>query len=447
MQITLIACPFKTSYGAATESLKTALERQTGGKVQWVASNCGCGDEVEVARQFQMPGFCRDGAATCGPATLKYFDGITITDHPTPNPAKLWLKLKARKFFYYFRARKYEQLSAGAEVVNFQQTLNAYGSTVLFHWLNRPARAARVVTIHELDRHQLERPQSNKTYNKADAIIVQQQAMKDQLVGLGVDEERIEIVLHGTNLPAINGNQPREGVVFYGGHHPWRGKGIPAIFQAMALLKSQLGAKAPTLKVHGYFSPEDLAALKDLAAKSGLGGSELGGEVAWLNQTPMPEVVRQYQASQLCVLPFTGSFAGLAAATAAAVGTPIIGTRHAGIPEHIGENGAWLENDSAEEIAAKIERVHSSENLRRDLSQRLRRRAEDFLSWDVVAESTLAVFERALRRKLGQSGPARPVGVAKQPGQREQFANSTPACPTCLDGEADCLAEPAAVCG
>ena len=85
--------------------------------------------------------------------------------------------------------------------MNFQQTLNAYGSTVLFHWLNQRSQAARVVTIHELDRHQLENPESNKTYNKADAIIVQQGAMKDQLIGLGVDPGKIEIVLHGTDLP------------------------------------------------------------------------------------------------------------------------------------------------------------------------------------------------------------------------------------------------------
>ncbi len=155
-------------------------------------------------------------------------------------------------------------------------------------------------------------------------------------------------------------------------------------------------AAAPGLKVHGYFSSEDVAALKELAAKSGR-----GDEVTWLNQIPMPEVFRQYQSSQLCVLPFSGSFAGLAAATAAAVGTPVVGTKHAGIPEHIGEEGVWLENDSAEEIAAKIERVLSSEKLRRDLAQRLRQRAEECLSWDVVADSTLAVFGRALRRKGG----------------------------------------------
>jgi pyrroloquinoline quinone biosynthesis protein E len=279
-------------------------------------------------------------------------------------------------------------------VVNFQQILNAYGSTVLFHWLNQRSQAARVVTIHELDRHQLERPESNKTYNNADAVIVQQGAMKDQLVRLGVDANKIELVLHGTDLPAMDESQPREGVMFYGGHHPLEGKGTHAVFQAMALLKTRLGRTAPKLKVHGYFSAEDLTALKELAAQWGL-----KNDVTWFNQIPMPEALREYRSSLLCVLPFMGSFAGLAATTAAAVGLPVIATKHAGIPEHIGENGIWIDSDNAEEIVEKTERLLGSEELRRDLSHRLRKRAEWCLSWDAVADQTLAVYERALQRK------------------------------------------------
>jgi glycosyltransferase involved in cell wall biosynthesis len=283
-------------------------------------------------------------------------------------------------------------------VVNFQQTLNAYGSTVLFHWLNQRSQAARVVTIHELDRHQLEHPESNMTYNKADAVIVQQGAMKDRLIVLGVDPNKIEIVLHGTDLPVMDENQPREGVMFFGGHHPLEGKGTRAVFQAMALLKTRLGPTAPKLKVHGYFSAEDLAALKELAAQSGL-----KNDVAWFNQIPMPEVFRAYRSSLLCVLPFMGSFAGLAAATAAAVELPVIGTKNAGIPEHLGENGIWLDNDNAEEIAKRIESLLDSDELRRDLAHRLRQRAEQCLSWDVVADKTLAVYERALQRKRAKA--------------------------------------------
>ncbi|MEI8374760.1 MAG: glycosyltransferase [Planctomycetota bacterium] len=184
--------------------------------------------------------------------------------------------------------------------------------------------------------------------------------------------------------------------VFYGGHHPLKGKGLQAVFQAMAILKTRLGADAPRLKVHGYFSAEDLAAVKQQAAEAGL-----HNDVTWLMQIPMPEVFRHYRSSMLCVLPFIGSFAGLAAATAAAVELPVIATRNAGIPEHIGENGIWLDGDNAAEIAWQIERLLASEKLRGDLGTRLRQRAEEHPRWEVVAENTLAVYERALSRKMG----------------------------------------------
>ncbi len=77
----------------------------------------------------------------------------------------------------------------------------------------------------------------------------------------------------------------------------------------------------------------------------------------------------------------------------------MIGTKHAGIVEHIGENGVWLENDSAEAIAAQIERLLKDAELRRDLSRRLRERVEEHLSWDAVADATLAVYGRAIQRK------------------------------------------------
>ena len=386
MQVTIIGCPFKTAYGPASESLKKALEKKTGCPVEWVASNCGCGDDVELTRQFQIQG-------------CKYFDMINIPDYHTSRRWKLWLRLKARIVAYYFRAKKYRDLSKGAEVVHFQQTLNAYGSTVIFHWLNQSSRAARVITIHELDRHQLVSPEQNKTYNKADAIIVQQGSMRDQLIGLGVDPNKISIVLHGTDLPPLDEKQPREGIVFYGGHHPIKNKGLVALFRAMALLKERLGPGAPKLKVHGYFSFEDLAAVKQLASDQGL---DAENEIAWLNQITPQEIFKQYQSSQICVLPFMGSFAGLAASVAAAVELPIIATKNAGIPEHIGDCGIWIDNDDAEQIAERIEKLLGSEEIRRDIAKRLRKRAEQYLSWDVVAGDTMSVYQKALSRRRGE---------------------------------------------
>ena len=382
MRVTLIGCPFKTSYGAASESPLKALERKMGNAVEWVASNCGCGDDVELGRQFQMP---RE--------KYKYFDMFVFNDVPAKQLWKRLVKFSTRKIIYYRRAQRYRKLSAGAHVVNFQQTLNAYGSIALFYWLNNSSQAARVVTVHELDRYQLANPELNRAYNKADAIIVQHGPMRDKLVGLGVDPNRIEIVLHGTDLPAIDENQPRDGIVYYGGHHPFTGKGLHGIFNALALLKTRLGPATPKLKVHGYFGADDLAAVKALATELGL-----ENDVSWFNQVPIREAICTYQSSLLCVLPYMGSSAGLAIATAAAAGVPVIGTKNAGIVEHIGENGIWIKDDNAQEIAAQVEKLLASAELRRDLSTRLRKRAEDYLTWDSVADKTVAVYERALQR-------------------------------------------------
>jgi glycosyltransferase involved in cell wall biosynthesis len=329
----------------------------------------------------------------------KYFDMPTLGDAPSPHLWKRPLKSMVSKFIYPRRAKEYHRLAAGAQVVNFQQTLNAYGSTSLFHWLNKPSETARVVTVHELDKSQLANPHLNKAYNNADAVIVQQGPLRDKLVGLGVDPRKIELVLHGTHVPPVNDNQHRDGIIIYCGHHPFSNKGLQGIFDAVALLKARLGAAAPRLKVHGYVSREDHVAMKAMAAQLGL-----ENQIDWLNQVPMRDAFVSYQSSQLCVLPYSGSFAGLAAAAAAAAGIPVIGTRTAGIPEHLGENVVWLKGDNAHDIAAQVEKLLASAELWQDLSARLRRHAEQHLTWDIVAGSTLAVYQRALKNKAMQRG-------------------------------------------
>ena len=383
MRVTLIGCPFQTSYGEANESLLKALEKKTGSSVEWVASNCGCGDKAERTRQFQMP---RE--------KYRYFDMFAFSDKPSPQRWKRLAKFVASKITYRRHAEKYRQLSSDAHVVNFQQTLSAYGSMALFFWLNRPTQVARVVTIHELDRFQLANPQLNRAYNNADAIIVQQGLLKDKLIGLGVDPDKIEIVLHGTNLSAVDENQPRDGIITYCAHHALSGKGLHGIVNALVLLKTRLGANTPKLKVHGYFSEEDEATLKALSAKLGL-----ENQIVWLNQVSIRDAFSAYQSSMMCVLPYTGSFAGLAAATAAAAGVPVIGTRNAGIVEHLGENVVWIKDDNAQEIADQIEKLLASAEFRCDLSTRLRQRAEQYLSWETIADNTLAVYQRALKHK------------------------------------------------
>ena len=148
MKVNIISCWFATSYGAYTDGLCRALERQLGNEVGVIASNCGCGDPVEVERQFQD-------------RRCDYIEFPHVDYYKSANPLKFWLRNNARSLLYWERSRRYLKHSGGADVLHFQQTLNAFGSVALFHCLNQRSRAARVVTVHELGPHQLAFPETN----------------------------------------------------------------------------------------------------------------------------------------------------------------------------------------------------------------------------------------------------------------------------------------------
>ncbi len=386
MRMTIICCPFKTSFGSYASSLKAAVENKTGDTVQWVGSNCGCGDPIEKSRQFLMP------RSQCD-----YFEMPVFTDTLSPKVWKRPLKTMARSVLLPIRGKRYANMSKNSEVVHFQQILNAYGSQVVFSWLQQPSNASRIVTIHELDVDQLKNPKRNELYNLADAIIVHCEEMKQHLIRLGVQQERIHIVLHGTSIPAPLPEDSREDIVFYGGHKLMSGKGIDALFKAWSIIQQKMAARTPLLKIHGHYGTDIPEEALRLAAQHGI-----ADRIVWLNQIPEEESVRLYRRSLLCVLPYTGSFAGFAASLAAACRLPIVCTRKAGLPDHLGDTAVWVDENSPEPLAERIIELLNSEPRRRQLGNQLLKRAETFLQWDVIADQTLKIYEDTILKKTGQ---------------------------------------------
>ena len=386
MRVTFICCPFKTSFGSYAMSLKTAIEGKTGDSVQWIGSNCGCGDPIERTRQFQIP---KD--------QCKYFEMPAFSDTV---PQKAWkrpLKSIARNVVLPIRGKRYASMAADAEVVHFQQILNAYGSKAVFSWLQQPSSASRIVTVHELDADQLHSPKVNETYNLADGIIVHCDELRQHLIRLGVRQEKIHVLLHGVSLPASQHETPREGIVFYGGHKLMSGKGIETLFKAMSIIRRRMAANMPLLKIHGHYGTDIPQEALQLAAQY-----EVADKIVWLNQIPDEETVRLYQRSLVCALPYTGSFAGFAASLAAACRLPVVGTRKAGLPDHLGETAVWIDENSPDQLAERISELLNDEPRRRHLGDQLFKRAETLLQWDVIADQTLKIYERSMPEKTGQ---------------------------------------------
>ena len=142
----------------------------------------------------------------------------------------------------------------------------------------------------------------------------------------------------------------------------------------------------------------------------------LEGQVRWLNQIPLDASVAEYRRALLCVLPYTGSFAGFPAATAMANGVPVIATRGAGLPDHLGDGAIFIPDNDVAALAAAIERLLDDESLRTSLAAAGRERAARVLSWDVIAEKTLSSYRAALERKAARSTSAVPhAEVAASP--------------------------------
>ncbi len=393
MNITLIGCPFRTSYGGYISALRSALERAAGSPVQWVASNCGCDDPIELSRRFQAP-------------DCDYFEmrtkigGWNIVKY-SPDRMKRRLKFGIRYASNYRRAARFAGLAAGADVIHFQQTLNAYGADVAFHLLRRRLPAARVVTLHELDPEQTACPVRNQTYNLADAVIVHDSLIKEKLVSAGVAADLVHVVCCGTDL-AEGENVARDGIVFYGGHHLNTNKGLGILLQAYRRLKDRRPT-VPRLRIHGHYGVTPPPGAVETAKQAGV-----ADDVEWLNDLPdgnsAAEMARLYRRSQVCVLPYTGSFGGLAAGVAAANRLPIIATRLAGIPEHIGDLGIWISGTDPVELADRLEQVLGDPAMRQDYGTRLRTHAQRHLGWDTVARQTFSIYESAAQRAARRLG-------------------------------------------
>lgn len=82
---------------------------------------------------------------------------------------------------------------------------------------------------------------------------------------------------------------------------------------------------------------------------------------------------------------------------AMASGVPVIGSTCGAIPEVIGDAGVVVPEGDAEALAAALQRMLVSENLRRHLARAGRERVECHYSWEQVASQMYELFRDVLR--------------------------------------------------
>jgi glycosyltransferase involved in cell wall biosynthesis len=382
--IGLVACWYKEkSCGYFAYKFSSALE-QRGVKVHLLSANCRCygDDPFNPSLSF---------------STVPHMDFADFYPKPGSRIKRVARLLPQHIGDVGKGARYLKRLTW--PIIHYQQTQGSFGFLPLLSFLTFPTDSKRVVTIHEIDSTQrqiqfkqakLKTRQLNRVYNKADAVIVQTIPMRRQLETWGIQPEKIYIIPHGTSIPPIT-SYPRDQIVFCGGHHLMHGKGFGLFLKALVILKEK--GITPTILIHGLnreYGQEE----GDLPiAQSGL-----TDQIKWFDYvfTNEQDLWTEYQKSLFMVMPYTTSEGGSSVTTAMANGLPVIASRSAGLPEYLGSEGIFVQEDDPADLAEKMLRLIKDSQAREEIGRRLSERASQLFSWEVIAEKNCDLYHNLL---------------------------------------------------
>jgi glycosyltransferase involved in cell wall biosynthesis len=286
----------------------------------------------------------------------------------------------ARGFQYYNRSRR-------ADVIHFDQVLEAFGCIPLFIVIALASLFGKqvVVTVHEIDPLQREHKWLNRLYKNCAEVLVFSEHMKGQIVALGAGSENIKVIRYGALIPKLDPVE-RKQYLYFGGHFILRGKGYVQMLDALAIMKSR-GIQIPLVVYVGY-GCNGLQEAQDLAVRK-----QVADMITWQEFYSGEELAQVYQRSKACIIPYTGGSARHPLTCAMMNATPVIGTRAVDIPEYLGELGIYIDG-SATSIADAISEI---EDGRRDLpalGDRLRAKALLELDYHKIAAELSREYSR-----------------------------------------------------
>jgi len=121
-------------------------------------------------------------------------------------------------------------------------------------------------------------------------------------------------------------------------------------------------------------------------------GNDLNG-VRLLGSIPDSDLPWVLHGAEVALYPSLYEGFGLPALEALASGVPLITSNTSSLPEVVGDAAIIVNPGSEEEIAESIRGLLSNEDLRRDLTDRGRKRASQF-TWDRAAHEVLELYEQ-----------------------------------------------------
>ena len=233
-------------------------------------------------------------------------------------------------------------------------------------------------------------------------IVVSEQTKRDLLERYSVSEDRVAVVPNGVEAGAfhsvadsqISAARREFGIdgpylISLGGIEPR--KNLPRVVRAFARLPSDI---RPTLVVAGWrteWNPEGWNELQDALDEL---PASLRSIVRVTGYVPEQRKAALLAGAEGLVYPSLYEGFGLQVLEAMAAGTPVLTSNVSALPEVAGDAAVLVDPTDVDAIANGMEKLLRDDDLRKDLRERGRARAERF-SWEETARRTVQVLHQA----------------------------------------------------
>lgn len=256
--------------------------------------------------------------------------------------------------------------------------------------LNKPlVITARGTDLSLIPQYDKPRAMIQWAADKAQGIVTVCQALKDSLIELGVEGERVRVHRNGVDLqlftPPENRRELQQSLGLSGktilsvGHLIER-KGHHLVIEAMQLL--------PDVKLLIAGQGGELNNLKKLAVEKGV-----TDRVQFLGGIPHDQLKNYYGAVDMLILASSREGWANVLLEAMACGTPVVATSIWGTPEVVAapEAGLLVEQRKADSLAEAIVRLYS------DLPDRsLTRKYSEKFSWDETTKGLIELYQQII---------------------------------------------------
>jgi glycosyltransferase involved in cell wall biosynthesis len=228
------------------------------------------------------------------------------------------------------------------------------------------------------------------TYRMSDVIIVHGRRAKEHLLRKGVPESKIRVIPIG--VPSFytkwkRGVAEEKCVLLFGAIEEY--KGLKYLIKAAPLIISSI----PNVKIVIAGRGKAYQKYKD----------QLNGHYFEVHNRYIPdeEVAFFFERATVVVLPYTyGSSSGVIP-LAYAFGKPVVVTDVGGIADPVedGKTGFVIPPRDEKTLAEAIVKLLKDENLREEMKINIKKKVENELSWERIADKMVCIYEEAMTKK------------------------------------------------